>query len=121
LKARLANITFDCGDALRLGTFWAEVLGRPLDHGGDSGFASIGAGDPQRTEAAWLFEKVPESKIVKNRMHLDFVDAEPEAVERLVALGATVIAERELGAHQWTVLQDPEGNEFCVAKRTFGS
>ena len=121
MPAKLANITFDCGDALRLARFRAEVLGRAIDDGGDSGFASIGGSDAQRTEAAWNFEKVPESKVAKNRMHLDVVDPDPKAVERFVALGATIEAERELGNHHWTVMRDPEGNEFCVAAKTFGS
>jgi predicted enzyme related to lactoylglutathione lyase len=121
MPARLANITFDCADALLLGTFWAEVLGRPLDPGSDSGFTSFGSGDPSRREAAWLFEKVPESKVAKNRQHLDLVDGDADAVERLVALGATVMAEREIGNHGWTVMQDPEGNEFCISKETYGS
>jgi hypothetical protein len=120
MPAKLANITFDCNDALRLGSFWADALGRQLDPGSDSGFASIGSSDPARAEAAWFFEKVPESKVAKNRQHLDLVDADPKAVELLVALGATIVAEHEMANHRWTVMQDPEGNEFCVAKKTFG-
>jgi hypothetical protein len=121
MSARVGNITFDCSDALALGTFWAEVLGRQLDHGGDAGFTSIGGGDSERIEAAWFFEKVPESKTAKNRLHLDLLDPDPTAVERFVALGATFVAEHEIGGHRWTVMQDPEGNEFCVAVKSFTS
>ncbi len=121
MPARLANITFDCNDALLLAKFWADVLGRQVDQGSDSGFASIGGSDPERSDAAWNFEKVPESKIAKNRLHLDVVDADPNVIDRLVSLGATIVAEHELGGHQWIVMQDPEGNEFCVAEKTFGS
>ena len=115
MSARVGNITFDCADVLRVAGFWSEALGRPLDPGGSPGFASIGGADPERAEPAWYFEKVPESKVAKNRMHLDLFDAEPSAVERLVALGASVVGEHDLGSHHWTVMQDPEGNEFCVA------
>lgn len=121
MPARVANITFDCADALRLAEFWSEVIGRPLDAGGSRGFASIGTDDPDRSAPAWLFEAVPEAKTAKNRMHLDLADADPRAVDRLVGLGATFVSEHELGegGHRWTVLRDPEGNEFCIAEGTY--
>jgi hypothetical protein len=119
MPARIANITFDCSDALRLGTFWSEALGRQLDHGGDTGFASIGRSDAERSVSAWFFEKVPESKVAKNRLHLDLVDPDPKAVDRLTALGATIVAAHEFGTHRWTVMQDPEGNEFCISENSY--
>ncbi len=64
-----------------------------------------------------LFQWVPESKTVKNRVHLDIRtgDADAEAiVATLVARGATVIGGGQQGPHRWTTLTDPEGNEFCV-------
>jgi hypothetical protein len=65
-----------------------------------------------------LFQVVPEPKTVKNRVHLDLhVGAErrPEVVERLVALGGTVLWEGQEGPSTWITMADPEGNEFCVA------
>ncbi len=63
---------------------------------------------------------MPERKAAKNRMHLDLVDPDPSTVGRLVALGASIVAEHTLGdIHGWTVMQDPEGNEFCVAHKSF--
>ena len=66
---------------------------------------------------AILFQKVPERKVVKNRVHLDLRgETMAGEVERLLALGATFIAERSLGESvRWTVMADPEGNEFCVS------
>jgi predicted enzyme related to lactoylglutathione lyase len=118
---RVGNITLDCGDVLKVARFWAAALDRRLDHGADAGFASIGRGDADRAEPAWFFERVPEPKVAKNRLHLDLVDPDPSAVARLVSLGASVVAEHELrpGGQRWTVLQDPEGNEFCVAASSF--
>lgn len=116
---RIGNVTFDCGDVLRVATFWSGALGRPLDPSASAGFASIGNGDPDRAEPAWYFERVPEGKTAKNRMHLDFFDPDPDAVERLVGLGASVVDGHELSGHHWTVMQDPEGNEFCVSARAF--
>lgn len=114
MPLRVGNITFDCDDAQRVAEFWSAALGRPMDPLVVKEFASIGCGDPDRTEPAWFFEQVPEGKAAKNRMHLDLVDPDPSAVDRLVALGASVVGERQLGGHRWTVMQDPEGNEFCL-------
>jgi hypothetical protein len=116
---RVGNITFDCDDVVKVADFWSAALGRPLDPASGPGFASIGGGDADRAEPAWYFEKVPEPKVAKNRMHLDLVDADPSAVDRLVSLGASVVAKHAIGAHGWTVLQDPEGNEFCIAQKSF--
>ncbi|MFB9070552.1 VOC family protein [Citricoccus parietis] len=75
-----------------------------------------GAGDRPRV----LFQAVPESKSVKNRVHWDLrepgADDERRAGElhRLIGLGATQVATGRQGPWTWTVLQDPEGNEFCL-------
>ena len=77
-------------------------------------FASIGAAEDIRPR--WLFIKVPESKTAKNRCHLDMVtDDRPAEIERLVALGATHVADKDEWNFQWSVMNDPEGNEFCIA------
>jgi predicted enzyme related to lactoylglutathione lyase len=121
VRLEVANITVDCDDVGKVATFWSTVLGRPLDAGSSERFASIGTKDAGRSEPAWYFPKVPEPKRAKNRVHLDLTTPEPAAVEQLVALGATVVGEHEVpgGIHRWTVLQDPEGNEFCVASKAF--
>jgi predicted enzyme related to lactoylglutathione lyase len=123
MPARVGNITFDCDDARKVAEFWSEALGRPLDPESGPLYASIGGADPERTEPAWYFEKVPEPKTAKNRMHVDLVDPDPSAVDRLVALGASIVGEHQIGggSHRWTVMQDPEGNEFCVAAKSFTS
>jgi hypothetical protein len=117
----VGNITIDCGDVLRVAAFWAAALERPLDEGASEWFASIGNKDPERAQVAWYFAKVEEPKTAKNRMHVDVYDASPDAVERLVALGATIVEEHEMSwaNHRWTVLQDPEGNEFCLGARPY--
>ncbi|THA57520.1 VOC family protein [Streptomyces sp. A1136] len=65
-----------------------------------------------------LFQLVPETKTVKNRVHLDVRtgDDDPKAVvERLVAKGATLLHENRQGPFAWTTLADPQGNELCVS------
>ncbi len=118
---RVGNITIDCDDVARIASFWAAALERPVDDGASEWFASIGGNDPTRAEPAWYFTKVPESKAAKNRMHLDVFDASPDARDRLIALGATVVEEHVMdwANHGWTVMQDPEGNEFCLGAKPF--
>jgi predicted enzyme related to lactoylglutathione lyase len=121
MVVKLGNITFDCDDVLKMATFWSALLGRPLDEGGSQLFASIGGADGERAEPAWYFTKVPEPKQTKNRVHLDLTTPDPSAVDALVGLGATVVGEHKVpgGSHRWTVMRDPEGNEFCVAAKSF--
>jgi Glyoxalase-like domain len=121
MAARIGNIAFDCDDVLKIANFWSAVLGRPLDKTSGELWASIGGSDAARQEPAWYFTKVPESKVAKNRVHLDLVNPDPSAVDELVRLGATVVGNHEVpGAnHSWTVMQDPEGNEFCLAAKSF--
>jgi predicted enzyme related to lactoylglutathione lyase len=126
VSVKVAAVTIDCDDALTVARFWSAALDRPLDANASSDFASIGmpehrdhtgwsvdnGGDP-----TWLFAKVPEPKTAKNRMHVDFAALDDQAkVERLVELGATRVADMDEWGYRWTVLQDPEGNEFCVAQ-----
>lgn len=119
MTAKIGNVAFDCDDVLAVANFWSAVLGRPLDEGSSSEFATIGGGDGTRAQPAWYFNKVSEPKQAKNRVHLDLVDPDPAAVDGLVALGAAVVAKHHFGTHRWTVLHDPEGNEFCIATTSF--
>lgn len=108
------NTTIDCTDALRVGTFWAEVLGRPVADGGSQFFAMIPAAQPG--ELTWLFLGVPEAKTAKNRMHVDLTSTDRAAdVERLLGLGASKVGDYAEYGVAWTTLRDVEGNEFCVS------
>ena len=97
--------------------FWTAALGYVEWFPGHGQFAGI---KPPVLDGrlAIIFQKVPEPKVVKNRMHVDFEHADmPAEVERLKALGAREVAERSLGpGSRWTVMEDPFGNEFCVAQ-----
>jgi Glyoxalase-like domain len=110
----IKNVTFDCTDAIRLATFWAAVLGSDVDEASTSEKAFVeapGWGGPNM----W-FNRVPERKAAKNRIHFDLRAAGDMQAEvaRLVALGASVSARHEA----LTVMRDPEGNEFCVEPGT---
>jgi hypothetical protein len=137
------QVTFDSRDPQTHAGFWAEALGYVMQPP-PTGFASWEdwAREFEIPEEEWgdtaaivdsdnsgprlLFLRVPEPKTAKNRMHLDInvaergtsseerriqIDAE---VERLSALGATELSHFDEPAGVWTVMQDPEGNEFCV-------
>ena len=59
--------------------------------------------------------EVSEAKEAKNRMHLDLAAADPEAlITRVLALGGSRLQHHQLDGFGWTVMSDPEGNEFCV-------
>jgi len=138
------QVTFDCADPDRLATFWATAL----DYGKQDpppGYATwpaylaaLGIPEDQWNSASAIidpegrgpriyFQRVPEPKVVKNRVHLDLnvgggqqiplqerrarVDAE---VDRLRGAGATLLRPVEEHGEYWVVMADPEGNEFCL-------
>jgi catechol 2,3-dioxygenase-like lactoylglutathione lyase family enzyme len=109
-------ITVDCADPRKLAGFWTEALGVPIaqDYGEFLFLAPAAEGAP-----VLGFQRVPEPRSGKNRLHLDLrsTDRLAEAA-RLVALGASEIAERSVPGLVWTVLADPEGNQFCVGQPT---
>ena len=93
--------------------FWSAALGLAPRRVNEQ-FVALdpiaGSGQP-----GMLFQKVPEPKVGKNRVHVDLrADDMAAEVHRLTGLGATVLAERSMGDFRWTVLADPAGNEFCV-------
>lgn len=114
MSIELGAITIDCTDVAKVAKFWSAALERPIDEGASEFFATIDATVPG---PARFFVQVPEGKTVKNRMHADYHSADRAAeVERLVGLGASILAEKDEWGTRWTVLADPEGNEFCVAQ-----
>jgi predicted enzyme related to lactoylglutathione lyase len=114
-RLRVTEVVIDCADHGRVVEFWAAALGYERRDVNEQYVALVPpAREPGRMPL--LFQRVPEPKIAKNRVHLDFrAPVMADEVARLVGLGATLIAERSLGDFSWTVLADPDGNEFCVS------
>lgn len=112
MSASIGNITVDCVDPLRVAGFWAAAL-EYRHEGAGEGWASLIP--PTSRHPRLYFQRVPERKAVKNRIHLDLNAGDLGAeVERLVGLGAIRGLDfRENGEH-WVTMLDPEGNEFCV-------
>ena len=116
----LKDICVDCADPWTLGHWWAEVLGyRVRPHGPDDLAAlrvqgierpeddpAIAVDPVDGTGPTFFFNRVAEAKRVKNRVHVDVYGD----VDELVHHGATLLDRHE----GWTVMADPEGNEFCV-------
>jgi hypothetical protein len=122
----LRGVVFDCRDAFALAHWWAEALGwtvHPLDDEdlvwlAEHGFTpetdpAVGVDPPDPSLPMLWFNRVPEAKVVKNRVHLDVNVADAAGIDRLVALGARVLRAHPDG-EVWTIMADPEGNEFCV-------
>ncbi len=131
------QITFDCLDPARVGTFWAAALGYPVpDVKGWHNFlrlqgrseqdlnATFAIEDPTGVRPRLFFQRVPEPKSVKNRVHIDLaapVGGSSDRAEEIDTFAARLTA---LGAHRlrtvrkddgyFVVMADPEGNEFCV-------
>jgi hypothetical protein len=129
--ARIGDIVFDCRHPAGLARFWAQVLDgyavAPYDAAELARLRDRGIDDPEDDPTVLVesadspvrlwFQRVPEPKVVKNRVHLDLRcpggDADAEA-RRLVALGATLATDQP--HPDLLVLHDPEGNELCLLR-----
>ncbi|MER5962240.1 VOC family protein [Streptomyces sp. NPDC002057] len=110
MRAHVQEIVLDCADPAALVRFWAGLLGgTPVDRSGDWSYVD----PPEFVRIA--FQRVPEGKTVKNRVHLDLAVADPDAAAvEAVGSGAARVGDvvtDEQGSFQ--VMRDPEGNEFC--------
>lgn len=142
--ATAVQVTFDCADPMLLRRFWCTALGYEMEPppapftSWQEALAAWGVGpemmntrdacvDPEGKGPRLFFEKVPEGKTAKNRVHLDLRAAPGlEGEERMAALqaraeelvdtGATILARHEPGhlSGGFIVMADPEGNEFCL-------
>lgn len=108
---RLKDLVIDCADAGLVARWWHDLLGGELGHAeeGDC-WIDGGAGVPFESID---FVPVPEPKTVKNRIHWDVTLLDGFTVEDLMDRGATVLREPD-DEIRWTVMADPEGNEFCA-------
>jgi predicted enzyme related to lactoylglutathione lyase len=107
------ELTLDCNDLDGQAAFWAAALTyrrAPDRFDGYAGLEPAGEGVPL------TLQRVPEPKRAKNRLHLDLLVPDVDAeVARLERLGARTLETHTGYGTRWSVLADPEGNEFCVA------
>uniref|UniRef100_UPI00210790F6 VOC family protein n=1 Tax=Paractinoplanes polyasparticus TaxID=2856853 RepID=UPI00210790F6 len=114
VASRIGDIIVDCNDPELLAAFWCAVLGYRVFARDDSGVAIRGA----TVSPDILFVRVPEAKSAKNRLHFDVCPTDrgqAEELARLLALGAK--RSGIVGSGSWVVLEDPEGNEFCLMSK----
>jgi hypothetical protein len=112
LALKFDEICIDAHDATALGIWWSNVLGwsRHVDDDGDVVLTAPPGAGPN-----WIFIAVPDEKVVKNRIHLDFRPDDQQAeVDRVIGMGARRVDIGQRGDENWVVLADPEGNEFCI-------
>lgn len=122
---RLRSIVFDCSHPAALARFWAETLGytvRPYDVADiarlqEQGYTpdtdpSVVIDAPEGGPTIW-FNRVPEAKTVKNRVHLDVNLQDAAEIEALIARRARIQRE-PTEDERWYIMADPEGNEFCA-------
>jgi catechol 2,3-dioxygenase-like lactoylglutathione lyase family enzyme len=113
MSSRLAQVAVSARDTSTLASFWCDVLGWQELERDDLGYVSIG---PPDGGPGIDVLPVPEAKSGKNRLHLDLrADGDRDAeLARLLALGARRVDIGQAPDVSWTVLADPEGNEFCL-------
>ena len=115
----LDAITIDCADALVLARFWAAVFGTEIESAVGDGPAYVDL-LPVPGVPILRFQRVPEPKAVKNRVHLDVAVADlEEACAAVEALGGRRISAEPFAeySYRWLVMADPEDNEFCLVIR----
>ena len=112
--ATVGTVMLDCIDPDVLVAFWGEILAfeEKARYPDFVWMSRISDGGP-----ALAFQRVPEGKSVKNRMHFDLtVEDREEFAGRIESLGGNRVADHEVDGFHWTVMADPEGNEFCIVE-----
>lgn len=109
-----AMVTVDTRDVTKLAAWWAEALGGVVADSQGEFWAMVTVPD---SPVAMGFQLVETPTPGKNRIHVDFSSTDRDAeVARLVAAGATHVEDHDMGGGMaWAVLEDPDGNQFCVA------
>ena len=110
---RIGSIVIDCNDFDRMLAFWSEALRYVPREAPEEGWAVLC--DPDGNDVNVSLQRVPEPRVGKNRLHLDlYTDRQEAEVDRLVRLGAALHAREREPDEDFVVLEDPEGNLFCV-------
>jgi len=115
MSIRIQGVAIAALDPRALGRWWSEALGWPTTFEEGDDFIVVSPADSDQSDLVFL--KVPDAKVVKNRLHLDLMPDEQDAeVARFEALGATRVDIGQGPDVSWVVLADREGNEFCILR-----
>jgi predicted enzyme related to lactoylglutathione lyase len=113
MSNKLLGISVDCADAAALARFWSAVLDWQVAAGATAENAVLLPGDQATSGTRLAFHQVPDTKVVKNRLHLDLITDNLEAETlRLFSLGAQNLRDVQESGARWTTFADVEGNEF---------
>ncbi len=115
--SQLKDIVFDCADQRAVARFWAAALGYTVrEEPGETAPDEPVVIEPPAGGVRIWFNQVPEPKACKNRVHIDITMPDEAERDRLIGLGAHVLEEihGDDGVLWWTIMADPEGNEFCA-------
>jgi catechol 2,3-dioxygenase-like lactoylglutathione lyase family enzyme len=123
MACRITELVLDCRNPEVLADFWCRVLGFVVLETEEDGSIEIGpaGNDPENPGLTLVFSPSGEPKRAKLRLHFDVnaVDrGQDEELRRLHELGAQKADVGQTGEESWHVLADPEGNEFCLLRRT---
>jgi predicted enzyme related to lactoylglutathione lyase len=116
MPVSLHHLVIDAHDLSALARFWAEVLGWRILSERER---EVVIGPDVTAPVGICFMPVTDRKTVKNRLHLDLTagaEERADEIARILALGARRVDVGQSGEESWTVLADPEGNEFCVVR-----
>jgi predicted enzyme related to lactoylglutathione lyase len=116
MPVRLHHIVIDAHDLPGLARFWTQALSWTILSEREN---EIVIGTDENAPVGICFMPVTDPKTVKNRVHVDLTTSAADRdreIDRLLALGACRVDIGQTGAESWTVLADPEGNEFCVVR-----
>jgi hypothetical protein len=109
----VGSVVIDCNDLPAMLAFWQQALRYVLRDPPEEDFAILR--DPQRGHVNISVQVVPERRVGKNRLHLDlYTDNQEGEVRRLLELGATLHPRTHEPGEDFVLLEDPEGNVFCV-------
>ncbi len=109
---RISGIILDVSDGERAAAFWSGVFEVDVAFKFDE-FVFFDVDDIHL-----VLQIVPDPKVVKNRAHFDLTSGDPtELIERVIALGGSVVSAVDKPSYALTVLADPDGNEFCVSRQ----
>jgi hypothetical protein len=118
MPVQISSVCIDSVDPRAVAGFWTAVLGWEVIEDDEEG---ISLASPNRDFPFLDILRVPEAKQVKNRLHLDLRADQSSftaEVERLEGLGAQRVDIGQGSDVTWIVFADPEGNEFCLLRRT---
>ncbi len=111
----MATVVINTTDTERLAKFWQEILGVGISRQFADFFIWL---EPQQGQSVGLaFQKVPDPTPGRNRLHLDtLVEDIDRTRDRIESLGGSHVEDHEMSGFRWSVMADPDDNEFCIAK-----